>query len=980
MPMVGRGRAAVKRLGWLTTSLLLLGVVFVGVAWHAGYDYVSCGKRVLSGIRKVATERDERFLGKVEEDTLRCRGDERAVAYRETPWVDWTNYWATGDATSRSREWLGIVGLLQHHLKNGIGELGALVDLEYQRMELVRFNLFDNSTYRAYVEGRDGVAGPALRRWPEMRLDPADPGFVHLLIDRDGNQRCAGPAIRHRTVNGICNDIDNPAMGAQGQLFARNVEFHETFPDRGLSDTTRDRHGGRIGLLTPDPQVVSRRLMTRQGPVGPADTCNDGQGLPGNDPKADCPYKAAPFFNAMAAFWIQFMTHDWFSHLDEARNTPEMMETGCRSQKVANVEVPLGADGAPRLGCRPDDRIERAHVAATDAPETFGHRGRAHLGRAHQTTRNFNTAWWDASQIYGYDPRSARRLQRAGARVRMVQVPSLKSEGDGQGYLPVLDPCGGLDAAQCLLRPEWSGQEAAAFPDNWSIGLSFLHTVFAREHNLFVDAFLAEAKRNPAADSGLRNPERPDEPIPYAKVTQDELFEVARLVVSALIAKIHTTEWTPQLLYGRPLDVAMDSNWNGVFGGSPLVKRALASVVERLNASDREAARTTLYSVFSSGPGIIGTGSFKHGWSIANLDDVNGGVNHFGSPFNFPEEFVAVYRLHALVPDLLEVRRHASDPNRVAAKVPVASTRHAKATAAMRERGLADWGLSLGRQRLGLLALENSPRFLQRLELPGRLDGTATRKIDIVALDILRDRERGIPRFNEFRRQYGLKSLTGFDDFIERRLTDKKAAGTLGEEEARQLASQERLARTLREVYGTHVCDDSRVITGAQKWQVKGRWQPITDCLGRRHGEVVDNIEDLDLYVGWHAETTRPHGFAISETQFQVFILNASRRLYSDRFFTSSFREEFYSKLGLKWVNENGPDGKMMEAGKPNGSERQMSPLKRVLMRTIPELRPELEKVVNAFDPWARDRGEYYSIEWKPRADATSDESFVRGR
>ena len=35
---------------------------------------------------------------------------------------------------------------------------------------------------------------------------------------------------------------------------------------------------------------------------------------------ADCSYKKAPFFNVLAAFWIQFMTHDWFAHLDEARN------------------------------------------------------------------------------------------------------------------------------------------------------------------------------------------------------------------------------------------------------------------------------------------------------------------------------------------------------------------------------------------------------------------------------------------------------------------------------------------------------------------------------------------------------------------------------------------------------------------------------------------------------------------------------------
>jgi hypothetical protein len=972
--MVRRVRA--RRLRWPLVAALLLAASFVGLSYTQGYDYLACGRHILGGLRPVATERDERFLGKVGEDALRCRGDARALAGRDTPWVDWSNYWATGDETSRSREWLSAIGL-GRFLKDGFGELGALLDLEYQRMELVRFNLFDNLTYRAYVEGRDGIAGPALRHWPELRLDRADPGFVHLMIDRDGHQRCAGPIIRFRTANGICNDIDNPAMGATGQPFARNVEPHETFPDRGLTPLTRERHDGRIGLLTPDPQVISRRLLSRRSPEGVADTCNHGQGLPGNDPRAECPYKAAPFFNTLAAFWIQFMTHDWFSHLNEARNTTQMTETGCRTHKVRDVDVPLTPEDAARLGCRPADRIERAHVAAADPPATFRHAGRTHLVRAHETTRNFNTAWWDASQIYGYDRRSARRLARDGARIRMERPQGRGAGGDAQGYLPILAACGSAAPADCLSRPEWTGQEAAAFPDNWSVGLSFLHNVFAREHNLFVDAFEAEARRNPTADSGLRNPERPDEPIPYGKVSPDELFEVVRLVVSALIAKIHTTEWTPQLLYGRPLDVAMDSNWNGVFGGSPVVKRALATVVDRLNQSDRESARTTLYSVFSSGPGIIGTGSFKRDWSIADLDDVNRGVNHFGSPFNFPEEFVAVYRLHALVPDLLEVRRQAGDPNRIVAKVPVAATRHGRATHVMRERGLADWGLTLGRQRLGLLALENAPRFLQRLELPGRLDGTPTRMVDVVALDILRDRERGVPRFNEFRRQYGLKSLTSFDDFIERSLRDKKAAGTLTPAEAGRLADQERLATTLREVYGRHVCDDTRVITASQKWRVNGRWQPITDCLGKRHGEVVDNVEDLDLYVGWHAETTRPHGFAISETQFQVFILNASRRLYSDRFFTSSFREEFYSKLGLRWVNENGPDGKVMEEGRPNGSERQVSPLKRVLMRTVPELAPELARVVNAFDPWARDRGSYYSIDWRPRPDAATDESFT---
>jgi hypothetical protein len=47
-----------------------------------------------------------------------------------------------------------------------------------------------------------------------------------------------------------------------------------------------------------------------------------------------------------------------------------------------------------------------------------------------------------------------------------------------------------------------------------------------------------------------------------------------------------------------------------------------------------------------------------------------------------------------------------------------------------------------------------------------------------------------------------------------------------------------------------------------------------------------------------------------------------------------------------------------------------------VLLRTIPGLEKELAHVVNAFDPWARDRGTYYTLQWKARKGATSDPSF----
>jgi hypothetical protein len=267
----------------------------------------------------------------------------------------------------------------------------------------------------------------------------------------------------------------------------------------------------------------------------------------------------------------------------------------------------------------------------------------------------------------------------------------------------------------------------------------------------------------------------------------------------------------------------------------------------------------------------------------------------------------------------------------------------------------------MGRQRLGELTLQNHPQFLQNLKM-SRLQ-SPTEQIDVAALDLIRDRERGVPRFNEFRRQYGLKQLTGFDDFVDTRLPENSPARR----------KQAQLVKTLREVYGQHRCDESKQITGAQ---LNDDGTPINDCLGHPSGSLIDNIEDLDTVVGWLSEFRRPHGFAISETQFVVFILNASRRLFSDRFFTSSFRPEFYTTFGIKWVMNNGPGPRIMETGTPNGHTQPVSPMKRVLLRTTPELASELEHVVNVFDPWARDRGEYYSLQWKARPGAEGDEAF----
>jgi len=913
-------------------------------------ELAACLKVGIKGFHKVADRRVDRFQGKVSEKNAFCRGGMRALEFRNTPWVDWSNYWGTGDVSSLPTDFL----LNKVVARNGVA--GALLDLEYQRLELIRFNLFDNNgTYRQFVSGRGGVGGPALKVWPEMRLPAGHPHYQD--VGGDGTQVCKGDLIRWRTVNGICNDILNPAMGSTGQLFARNVEFETTFPESNQNVYTRNRHRDRLGLLQPDPQVISRRLFTRV--QSDPDACGDGRGLPGYSAAANCDYKKAPFFNVLAAFWVQFMTHDWFSHMEEGHNAPQFMKVGCESQLVNGVLTPLTPEQIKKLGCRPADQIDQGFVAQDSPPGQFSSGNQQYLDRAPKTMSNTNTAWWDASQLYGYDSVSLRRVKRDPKDPAKLLLESLPGES-GPGYLPLFgsgDP----------INPQWTGQEATAFPDNWTIGLSFLHNLFAREHNSFVSEFRRIAAEHPNADCGLRNPANPKNVIHYKDVTPEELFQVARLVVAAEIAKIHTTEWTPQLLYDEPLYKSMNANWNGLVAkGDPVVTKVLGNIITESFGRSQDVRKTTeWYSIFATaGPGIFGIGSKVHGYDITQPKYTNGGVNHFGSPFNFPEEFVSVYRLHPLVPDLLEYRELDKDPNKIAQKIPVISTFEGRATEFMHTRGMANWALTFGRQRLGLLELHNSPIFLQNLKLP-RLK-TETGQIDVNALDIIRDREHGVPRFNEFRRQYGLRQFTSFDDFIDQ---------SLAADDPRRKEQQETV-KAMREIYGQHVCDDTKQITDAQLDPNDPNNKFINDCLGHRNGTLIDNIEDVDTVVGYLAEPTRPHGFAISETQFVVFILNASRRLFSDRFLTSSFRPEFYTSLGVRWVNNNGPGDPMTERGEPNCHTQPVSPLKRVLLRNIPELASELGPVINAFDPWARDRGQYYSLQWQQRAGAEADDSF----
>ncbi|GAB1732075.1 hypothetical protein NU195Hw_g8930t1 [Hortaea werneckii] len=373
--------------------------------------------------------------------------------------------------------------------------------------------------------------------------------------------------------------------------------------------------------------------------------------------------------------------------------------------------------------------------------------------------RNVNTAWWDGSQIYGSNEAVTRQL-RSKSQDGKLQL-------DRVGNQPFFIP-----------RNE-DGTPKTGFSDNWWLGVELLHTLFALEHNAICD--------------GIRQG-HPD-------WTGDQIFDKARIVNCALMAKIHTVEWTPAILAHPALQIGMSANWWGIVG------EKLTKAVGRISKTSEAIS------------GIPGSG-----------------VDHQGIPYSLTEEFVSVYRMHSLVPDTINLYRCPSGSFTGTVDTEDVLFTHSL-DPIKAGNTFADVFYSFGVNYPGAITNNNYPRFMQQLKTP---DGQVR---DMGTVDIVRDRERGVPRYTTFRRLLRMNVPKTFEE-----------------------------------------------LTGGNKE------------LAQKLSEVYDgDIDKVDTLVGSHSEPVPP-GFGFSDTAFRIFILMASRRLKSDRFIAGAWNAEMYTKEGFLWV------------------------------------------------------------------------------
>ena len=367
---------------------------------------------------------------------------------------------------------------------------------------------------------------------------------------------------------------------------------------------------------------------------------------------------------------------------------------------------------------------------------------------------NENSHWWDGSQVYG-------ATAATQANIRTGKDGKVKVSDDGR--LPV-DPITGL--------------EHTGFTDNGWVGLSLLHLLFAHEHNAVCDRLKQ------------KNPSWSDE----------KLFQQARLVVSALLAKIHTVDWSCAILPNPVTTAGLRVNWRGLLGDTQ-------KVFGNLQSNDLLA-------------GIPGSPT-----------------EHHTAPYALTEEFASVYRMHPLMPDDYVLRSAATGAELGHYELPDMSGPRGRQI--LKRFELTDLLYSLGIANPGAIRLHNYPRHLQMFVKD------SGERFDLATVDILRDRERGVPRYNAFRRMVHKPAYETFEE-----MTDNP-----------------QWAQEIKSVYN-------------------------------------NDIEKVDLMVGLMAEPL-PEGMGFSDTAFRIFLLMASRRLKSDRFLSKDYRPEVYTKEGIDWVEEN---------------------------------------------------------------------------
>jgi heme peroxidase len=262
------------------------------------------------------------------------------------------------------------------------------------------------------------------------------------------------------------------------------------------------------------------------------------------------------------------------------------------------------------------------------------------------------------------------------------------------------------------------GVDKTGFNKNYNPLLSYLHWLFTAEHNKIADH--------------LRyfHPDWDDETI----------FEYARKINVAQIARIHTIQWTEDLLQHPTLQIGMHAEFYGLVG---------------------PRGKSFLMRLF-----------FRHPWlgrlmkPITDNDTIWGmpgsSWEHHDGPFQVPKQFRVVYRLHTMVLSDEEIIEPGTDRTLDRIGLIDFVQHHTRET--IEKYGYDVLAYSFVKKSAGALTLHNFPNALTKFE--NQQDHFQSPELknmtNLAERDIFREREDGTGTYNEFRKSVGEPPVTSF--------------------------------------------------------------------------------------------------------------------------------------------------------------------------------------------------------------------------
>ncbi|CAL4081112.1 unnamed protein product, partial [Meganyctiphanes norvegica] len=284
----------------------------------------------------------------------------------------------------------------------------------------------------------------------------------------------------YRSIDGTCNNINNPRLGSANQPFGR-------YREADYGDGVGSPRTGKRYTRLPNAREVSN-IMAKAEP------------------------RSKPDVSVMFMQWGQFLSHD-------ITFTSGMMDKDCcTNDKMHKYGKSLDEACIP-IDVRDDPYYRRFHVECLkfvrSRPCTKG----CSFGKREQV--NENTAFVDASQVYGSSAEEADKLRtKSGGQLNITDNVFTHKPMPPFGNIPNVPKleCRFAEPEKCFLAGD---ARIDMVP-----GLIAMHTAFIRLHNIL------------ATELQSLN----------AHWTDEKIYQEARRIVGALVQQITYREWLPILL------------------------------------------------------------------------------------------------------------------------------------------------------------------------------------------------------------------------------------------------------------------------------------------------------------------------------------------------------------------------------------------------------------------------------------------------